>query len=50
MSVLWDVLNLANAKEKRYMVLDPVSQDAPETKASVQLLAKKKVGCIDFKR
>ncbi|XP_064602263.1 mediator of RNA polymerase II transcription subunit 17-like [Liolophura sinensis] len=42
MSVLWDVLNLANAKEKRYMVLDPVSQDATDTKASVQLLAKKK--------
>ena len=41
MSVLYDVLNMA--KEKHYMVTDPVSQDPPELKASLQMLAKKKV-------
>lgn len=39
-SVLLDVLNIA--KEKRYMVLDAVSQDPPETKLVATLLAKKK--------
>ncbi|KAL3873203.1 hypothetical protein ACJMK2_036348 [Sinanodonta woodiana] len=40
MSVLLDVLNIA--KEKRYMLLDHVSQDAPEAKSAIQLMAKKK--------
>lgn len=40
MSVLYDVLNIV--KEKHYMVTDPVSQDPPELKASLQMLAKKK--------
>ncbi|XP_013784547.1 mediator of RNA polymerase II transcription subunit 17-like [Limulus polyphemus] len=39
-SVLVDVLNIA--KEKRYMVLDPVSQDPPEVKNVAILVAKKK--------
>ncbi|XP_070578830.1 mediator of RNA polymerase II transcription subunit 17-like [Ptychodera flava] len=39
-SVLSDVLNIA--KEKRYMVLDPVSQDTPQPKPAIQLLSKKK--------
>ncbi|BFZ07539.1 hypothetical protein BsWGS_10578 [Bradybaena similaris] len=39
-SVLYDVLNIV--KEKHYMVTDPVSQDPPELKASLQMLAKKK--------
>lgn len=40
-SVLYDVLNIV--KEKHYMVTDPVSQDPPELRASLQMLAKKKV-------
>ena len=40
-SVLLDVLNIA--KEKRYMVLDPVSQDPPESKVGAHIAAKKKV-------
>ena len=35
MSVLYDVLNMA--KEKHYMVTDPVSQEPPELKASLQV-------------
>lgn len=44
--VLADVL--AIAKDKRYMVLDPVSQDPLETKPIVQIYARKKAlagGC-----
>ena len=41
MSVLLDVLNIA--REKRYMVLDPVSQDPPESKTGLYVVAKKKV-------
>lgn len=41
MSVLLDVLNLV--KEKQYLVADPASQDTPDTRPAVQLLAKKKV-------
>ena len=40
-SVLYDVLNIV--KEKHYMVTDPVSQEAPEMKAPLQMIAKKKV-------
>lgn len=40
-SVLYDILNIV--KEKHYMVTDPVSQDSPELKAPLQMLAKKKV-------
>ena len=40
--VLADVL--AIAKEKRYMVLDPVPQEPMETKPMVQVYARKKVG------
>ena len=40
-SVLYDVLNIV--KQKHYMVTDPVSQDAPELKAPLQMVAKKKV-------
>ncbi|XP_050405397.2 mediator of RNA polymerase II transcription subunit 17 [Patella vulgata] len=40
MAVLTDVLNII--KEKRYMVADPVSQDQPDNKPSVLLLAKKR--------
>ncbi|XP_070179777.1 mediator of RNA polymerase II transcription subunit 17-like isoform X2 [Littorina saxatilis] len=40
MSVLLDVLNLV--KEKQYLVADPASQDTPDTRPAVQLLAKKK--------
>ncbi|GFN98998.1 mediator of RNA polymerase ii transcription subunit 17 [Plakobranchus ocellatus] len=39
-SVLYDVLSIV--KEKHYMVTDPVSQDAPELKAPLQMIAKKK--------
>ncbi|KFM59411.1 Mediator of RNA polymerase II transcription subunit 17, partial [Stegodyphus mimosarum] len=38
--VLVDVLNIA--KEKRYMVIDPVHQEAPDPKPMVVLLQKKK--------
>lgn len=38
--VLADVLNIA--KEKQYLVLDPVSQDSPDSKPLAQLFAKKK--------
>ena len=41
MSVLLDVLNIA--REKRYMVLDPVNQDPPESKTGMYVVAKKKV-------
>ena len=41
MSVLYDVLNIA--KEKRYMVLDPVSQDPPENKSAMHMVSKRKV-------
>ena len=41
MSVLFDVLNIA--KEKRYMVLDPVSQDPPENKSTMHMVSKRKV-------
>lgn len=41
MSVLLDVLNIV--KEKRYMVLDPVQTDPPESKTAMHLLSKKKV-------
>ena len=49
MSVLLDVLNVA--KEKRYMVLDPVVSQAqtPEThepKHAVTMLGKKRVGLV----
>ena len=37
-----DVLQVA--KEKKYMVLDPVQQEAPEQRNGVTLLAKKRVG------
>ena len=40
-SVLLDVLQVG--KDKKYMVLDPVTQEAPEQKTGVQLLAKKRV-------
>ncbi|XP_064484913.1 mediator of RNA polymerase II transcription subunit 17-like isoform X2 [Ornithodoros turicata] len=39
-SVLSDVLNIA--KQKHYMVLDPVSQEQPEHKPVAMMLAKKK--------
>jgi mediator of RNA polymerase II transcription subunit 17 len=38
--VLADVLSIA--KERRYMVLDPVPQDPPEPKQMVQVYARKK--------
>ena len=41
LGVLQDVLNIA--KEKRYMVIDPVSVDPPDPKPIVVLLQKKKV-------
>ena len=41
MSVLVDVLNVA--KEKRYMVLDPVVQEPPEARNAMHLMGKKKV-------
>lgn len=41
MSVLYDVLNIA--KEKQYMVLDPVSQDPPENKSAMHMVSKRKV-------
>ena len=41
MSVLLDVLNIA--KDKRYMVLDQISQPAPDPKTAVQLASKKRV-------
>lgn len=40
-SVLVDVLNIA--KEKRYLAVDPVSNDPPEPRPLVVLLQKKKV-------
>lgn len=43
-SVLLDVLNVA--KEKKYMVLDPVTQDPPDPRNGVHLLAKKRVCLI----
>ena len=46
MSVLYDVLNIA--KEKRYMVLDPVSQDPPENKATMHMVSKRKVNIRFF--
>lgn len=39
--VLADVLQIA--KEKRYMVLDPVSQESLESKPMAQVYARKKV-------
>ena len=44
MSVLFDVLNIA--KEKRYMVLDPVSQDPPENKSAMHMVSKRKVSIL----
>ena len=41
MSVLQDILTIA--KQKKYMVLDAVSPDTPESKAGMHMLAKKKV-------
>ena len=41
MSVLLDVLNIA--REKRYMVLDPVTQENNDTKNGMFVVAKKKV-------
>ena len=38
--VLADVLTIA--KEKRYMILDPITQDPPEVKPMVQVYARKK--------
>ncbi|XP_060682534.1 mediator of RNA polymerase II transcription subunit 17 isoform X2 [Hemiscyllium ocellatum] len=40
MCVLYDVLNVL--KEKKYMALDPVSQDPPPSKQGLQLCGKKK--------
>uniref|UniRef100_T1KJK3 Mediator of RNA polymerase II transcription subunit 17 n=2 Tax=Tetranychus urticae TaxID=32264 RepID=T1KJK3_TETUR len=42
--VLEDVLNIA--KEKKYLVLDPVSQDSVDTKPIVSLVAKKKAFAV----
>ncbi|XP_014675300.1 PREDICTED: mediator of RNA polymerase II transcription subunit 17-like isoform X2 [Priapulus caudatus] len=39
-SVLLDVLNIA--KEKRYMLLDPIQQEPPESRMFTQVLGKKK--------
>lgn len=38
---MYDVLNMA--KEKKYMVLDPVSQESNDSKAITALVIKKKV-------
>lgn len=43
MSVLLDILNVSSGKEKRYMVLDPVQQNAPDPKLAVQLMSKRRV-------
>lgn len=43
MSVLLDILNVSSSKEKRYMVLDPVQQNAPDPKLAVQLMSKRRV-------
>ena len=40
-TVLYDVLNVC--KDKRYLVLDPVSQEPNEIKPITALVAKKKV-------
>ncbi|XP_062619773.1 mediator of RNA polymerase II transcription subunit 17-like [Saccostrea cucullata] len=42
MSVLLDILNIASSKEKRYMVLDPVQQNAPDPKLAIQLMSKRR--------
>jgi hypothetical protein len=47
MSVLLDVLKIV--KEKRYMVLDAVSTDAPEAKHGFYAVAKKRVN-IELKK
>ena len=39
--MLLDVIEIA--REKKYMVLDPVSQDPPDPKPIVQLIVRKKV-------
>ncbi|XP_074660283.1 mediator of RNA polymerase II transcription subunit 17-like [Tubulanus polymorphus] len=39
-SVLLDVINVA--REKKYMVLDPVQSDPPDAKTAVQMIGKKK--------
>lgn len=39
---------LAIAKEKRYMVLDPIPQEAPEPKPMTQVYARKKVSSVLF--
>ena len=44
MNVLLDVLNIA--KEKRYMVLDPVQGEPPDNKMGFHLVAKKKVSLL----
>ena len=41
MSVLCDVLHIT--KQKHYMVLDPVTQETPEPKTGLYVVAKKKV-------
>ena len=41
LGVLQDVLSIA--REKRYMVLDPVANESPEVKNGMLLTAKKKV-------
>ena len=42
--MLSDVLSIA--RHKRYMVLDGVTQDAPEQKQIIQVISKKKVSSI----
>ena len=44
---MYDVLNIA--KEKKYMVLDPVSQESNDSKAITALVIKKKVKLIFVK-
>ena len=43
--VLADVVSIA--KEKRYMVLDPIQQDQPEQRQLAQLFSKKRVIYLD---
>jgi hypothetical protein len=42
LSVLGDILNIC--QQKRYLVLDPVSSEAPDSRPAATLMYKKKVG------
>ncbi len=43
-NVLSDVITIA--KDKRYMVLDPVQQEQPDQRQLAQLFSKKRVSCF----